>query len=87
MLERGDRGKYVRKMQQWLGTCGMALEIDGQFGRRTERAVKVFQDLTWLPTDCIYDSLVTAPQLAACRGDPHRQGWLTRHSPSSDGRP
>jgi hypothetical protein len=65
MLERGDRGKYVRKMQQWLGSCGMALEAEGQFGRGTELAVKVFQDLTWLPTDGIYDSLVTAPQLAA----------------------
>jgi hypothetical protein len=65
MLERGDSGKYVRKMQRWLATCGMALAVDGQFGRGTELAVKVFQDLTWLPTDGVYDSLVTAPQLAA----------------------
>ena len=65
MLKRGDRGRYVRKMQEWLGTCGMAISIDGDFGPGTELAVKVFQDLTWLPTDGIYDSLVTAPQLAA----------------------
>lgn len=65
MLQRGDTGRYVRKMQEWLGTCGMAVSVDGDFGRGTELAVKVFQDLTWLPTDGVYDALVTAPQLAA----------------------
>lgn len=65
VLEKGDSGKYVRKAQQWLSTCGMSLEIDGDYGAGTELAVKVFQKLTWLPVTGIYDGLVTAPQLAA----------------------
>jgi hypothetical protein len=65
MLTRGQSNAYVRKMQVWLRTCGFALVNDGFFGPGTELAVKVFQRLTYLPVTGIYDTYVTAPQLAA----------------------
>lgn len=68
VLEVGDSGKEVRKLQQWLNTAGITVTVDGDFGPKTEAAVELFQDHTWLSAYVdrgVYDSLFTAPQLAA----------------------
>jgi hypothetical protein len=45
ILERGDSGPEVRKLQQNLNKLGAhpALAVDGDFGPKTETAVKAFQ--------------------------------------------
>ena len=42
-LRRGATGKDVRKVQRQLVAKGYSLEIDGDFGPKTEAAVKQFQ--------------------------------------------
>lgn len=46
VLERGDRGTAVRKVQSALG-----IAVDGVFGAQTEQAVKRFQKRKGLTTD------------------------------------
>jgi Putative peptidoglycan binding domain len=42
-LSRGDSGRDVRVLQRWLGYVGFRTTIDGQFGRRTARAVRRYE--------------------------------------------
>jgi murein L,D-transpeptidase YcbB/YkuD len=48
LVRFGDKGQRVRDLQQALGT-----EVDGRFGRRTEKAVRAFQEQAGLPVDGI----------------------------------
>lgn len=48
LVRFGDKGNRVRELQQALGT-----EVDGRFGRRTEKAVRAFQENAGLPVDGI----------------------------------
>ncbi len=43
-VERGRRGKNVRRVQEWLTLQGFALVVDGQFGPAPELAVREFQE-------------------------------------------
>ncbi len=49
-LERNRRGKKVKIVQEWLSLHGFGLEIDGDFGPATERAVRQFQELNDQPS-------------------------------------
>lgn len=68
-LRRGDKGKYVTYMQQMLQEQGYDLGsygVDGNFGRKTEEAVKAFQKNWGLKQDGIcgqqtWKILTTAP--------------------------
>jgi surface antigen len=49
-LGRGDHGKDVRKLQEQLVALGnKKLEVDGDFGEKTEKAVETFQRKNGLP--------------------------------------
>jgi hypothetical protein len=54
-IHRGETGEQVRKMQQLLNSCGYGddhgrqLRADGDFGQRTEEALKSFQLAHGLP--------------------------------------
>lgn len=48
LVRFGDKGQRVRDLQAALGT-----EVDGRFGRRTEKAVLAFQERAGLPADGI----------------------------------
>jgi hypothetical protein len=52
-LRRGDRGKQVRLIQEWVSLHGVHTSIDGGFGPATERAVKEFQKQQDLEIDGI----------------------------------
>ncbi len=43
LLNRGDKGDRVRKLQQDLKELGYKLAVDGSFGAKTEEVVKQFQ--------------------------------------------
>ena len=38
VLTRGDKGKEVKKMQEFLNACGYELDVDGSFGPATQKA-------------------------------------------------
>ncbi len=50
-LRRGSRGDAVRELQQALNARGARLEVDGDFGPRTEAAVRDFQRRTGAAVD------------------------------------
>jgi hypothetical protein len=51
LLRRGSRGKDVRILQARLGRLGPAVDVDGDFGPATERAVRAFQAARRLEVD------------------------------------
>lgn len=51
VLRRGDSGDEVRALQQRLNAAGFVLAVDGQFGPRTEQAVRAFQTRSGLVVD------------------------------------
>jgi len=61
----GDTGLGVRQLQVALTRHGHRLQADGQFGERTERAVREFQRIHGLLADGIVDDKVR--QLLAAR--------------------
>ena len=46
---KGDKGKKVRLVQEWLCLNGIHVAVDGDFGPATESAVKQFQSKKRLP--------------------------------------
>lgn len=48
-LWRGAKGEHVKKLQEWLNL--VAIEIDGDFGKKTEAAVRAFQKKKGLVVD------------------------------------
>jgi hypothetical protein len=51
VLRRGDRGENVKAVQRALQRSGFDIDDDGDFGRRTETAVKEFQSQRGLDVD------------------------------------
>lgn len=51
VLEKGDKGKAVRRLQRALTEAGHATAVDGDFGPGTRRAVKAFQAARGLAAD------------------------------------
>jgi peptidoglycan hydrolase-like protein with peptidoglycan-binding domain len=55
-VERGMRGHDIRVLQDLLGNAGYDVTIDGEFGRRTYKAVKAFQAAHQLAVDGSLDA-------------------------------
>lgn len=49
--KKGDKGKKVKLIQEWLSLRGFGLKIDGDFGPATSYAVKEFQKKEKLTAD------------------------------------
>ncbi len=64
-LRRGDRGKDVKTLQQWLTDVGYALPTTGFFGPSTQAAVKDFQRTSDLSPVSGVVGVRTASTLAA----------------------
>jgi lysozyme family protein len=76
LLVRGDVGWDVAVLQYLLARRGLAVPLDGHFGRRTERAVRRFQRRSRLTADGIVGPLTRAA-LAGRRPPPHRVESVT----------
>jgi Putative peptidoglycan binding domain/CHAP domain len=66
---RGDRGPGVKKVQEWLNLHDIVAGIDGDFGPKTEQALKQFQTKARLPVTGVADAAtfdkLVAPMKAA----------------------
>ena len=51
LLKKGSQGEAVKKLQQTLNSKGYKLTEDGDFGNKTEAAVKAFQKANGLEVD------------------------------------
>jgi peptidoglycan hydrolase-like protein with peptidoglycan-binding domain len=56
VLHPGSSGSTVRVLQQLLNFKGFKLEVNGEFGSRTLKAVKDFQHANGLAVDGIVDA-------------------------------
>lgn len=52
-IRRGSKGEYVKKLQEVLNSHGYNLTVDGEFGPKTEKAVKEYQSKKQLVIDGI----------------------------------
>ena len=66
LIKSGDKGEKVKKVRRALQRCGFDIEDDGDFGLRTESAVKEFQRRNNLDVD----GLVGTGTLTALGLDP-----------------
>jgi hypothetical protein len=67
--QRGNRGRRITVVQEWLSLQGHHVSIDGEFGPATERAVAQFQGAMQIPATGIVDDVtfraLTMPMLRA----------------------
>lgn len=52
-VKLGSKGDYVKYLQEILNYYGYKLKVDGDFGKKTEQAVKQFQKSRKLTVDGI----------------------------------
>ncbi|QSQ27181.1 peptidoglycan-binding protein [Pyxidicoccus parkwayensis] len=64
VYRRGEQGRDVRRIQEWLSLHGFAVAIDGDFGAATEAALKRFQAKAGLAVTGVGDA-VTFDRLVA----------------------
>ncbi|MFP2930499.1 peptidoglycan-binding protein [Pyxidicoccus sp. 3LG] len=69
VYRRGEQGRGVRRLQEWLSLHGFAVAIDGDFGAATEAALKRFQAKAGLTVTGVADAVtfdrLVAPMKAA----------------------
>lgn len=68
LLRRGDKGTAVKTLQTDLNRLGYGLVVDGDFGFRTEAAVKRFQSTRGLVVDGIVGPVTSTALAAAVAG-------------------
>lgn len=51
LIKKGSKGDAIKKLQQLLNAKGYKLTVDGDFGSKTEAAVKAFQKANGLEVD------------------------------------
>lgn len=51
LVKKGSRGEEVRRLQEWLAKEGYTIDVDGIFGRGTEKALRDFQAREGLHVD------------------------------------
>ena len=70
LLKKGSSGADVKTLQELLNQLGAALTVDGDFGSKTESAVKAFQKKAGLKQDGKYgDQTHTALMAAVADND------------------
>ena len=81
-IKRKDRGKKVKRVQEWLSLQGAGPVADGDFGPATETSVKRYQQRKGLPATGVVDSatydLLVAPMRAVLEPIPAGKRSLGR---------
>lgn len=68
LLKNGTSGADVKALQELLNQLGATLEVDGQFGSKTEAALKAFQKKARIKQDGKYGDQTHAALMAAVGG-------------------
>ena len=88
LLKNGSVGGDVKTLQELLNQLGAALAVDGDFGSKTEAAVKAFQKKTGLKQDGLYGNLThTALMAAIADSDVGQQAMTETQSDSEQDQP
>ena len=77
LLKNGSSGADVKALQELLNQLGATLEVDGQFGGKTEAAVKAFQKKAGIKQDGKYGDQTHAALMAAVAEDDAGQQAMT----------
>lgn len=84
-LDRGDRGGTVRALQTALSRLGYTVDVDGDFGGQTERALKSFQRANRLNADGVAGRQTAEALLSALNaGGVERPSSATTNSSTSE---
>ena len=82
LLKKGSTGSDVKTLQELLNQFGAALAVDGDFGSKTESAVKAFQKKAGLKQDGKYGDQTHAALMAAIADND--VGQQTQTEPESE---
>ena len=84
LLKNGFSGADVKALQELLNQLGAALEVDGQFGSKTEAAVRAFQKKAGIKQDGKYGDQTHAALMAAVAEDDAGQQAMTETQPEPE---
>ena len=84
LLKKGSSDSDVKAMQELLNQLGAALEVDGEFGSKTETSVKAFQKKASLKQDGKYDDQTHAALLAAVSEQDAGRQAMTETQPAPE---
>ena len=84
LLKNGSSGADVKALQELLNQLGASLEVDGQFGSKTEAAVRTFQKKTGIKQDGKYGDQTHAALMAAVAEDDAGQQAMTETQPEPE---
>ena len=84
LLKNGSSGSDVKALQELLNQLGAALTVDGEFGSKTEAAVKAFQKKAGLKQDGKYGDQTHAALMSAVAEADAGQQAMTETQPSPE---
>ena len=84
LLKNGSSGADVKALQELLNQLGAALEVDGQFGSKTEAAVRAFQKKAGIKQDGKYGDQTHAAVMAAVAEDDAGHQAMTETQPEPE---
>lgn len=84
LLKNGSSGADVKALQELLNQLGASLEVDSQFGSKTEAAVMAFQKKVGIKQDGKYGDQTHAALMAAVADDDAGQQAMTETLPKSE---
>ena len=84
LLKNGSSGADVKALQELLNQLGATLVVDGQFGSKTEAAVKAFQKKAGIKQDGKYGDQTHADLMAAVAEDDAGQQAMTEPQPEPE---
>ena len=74
----------MKSLQELLNQLGAALEVDGDFGSKTEATVKAFQKKAGFKQDGLYGNLTHTALMAAIADNDVGQQAMTETQPDSE---
>ena len=84
LLKKGSVGGDVKTLQDLLNQLGAGLAVDGDFGSKTEAAVKAFQKKAGIKQDGKYGDQTHSALMAAVAEDDAGQQAMTKTQPEPE---